>query len=214
MKEPVILSATESVPGRSFSDPQHSREDLATMRSMAQQLLDTYDDPVVCDFTPGSRPICQSDKQGRFFRIYYIQPGLLFELQNLTVVGFFGQKRSNANIKPLLAADKKFEETFHAHPGLLSLSTVRLPDGDFGNLVLFTSSEAKDNWNYSPLHYDLVAKVSPPYYRSIRLNNGVLPEGLDTPQDLYLERTRYIDYTSDPPWRALRELDNSQSANN
>ena len=161
MNEPAILSANELVPGRPFSDPQHGREDLQIMRSMAQQLVDIYDDPVVCDFIPGSRPVCQSDKQGRFFRIYYIQPGLLFELHKLTVVGFFGQKRSNANIKPLLEADKKLEETFHAHPGLLSLSTVRLPDGDFANLVLFTSSEAKDNWNYSPLHYDLVAKVSP-----------------------------------------------------
>ena len=38
------------------------------------------------------------------------------------------------------------------------------------------------------------------------LNNGMLPKGLDAPQDLYLERTRYLDYETDPPWRALREL--------
>jgi len=206
MNEPARLSPTELAPARPFSDPRHSIEDLATMRGMAQQLIDTYNDPVVCDFTPGGRPVCQSDKQGRFFRIYYIQPGLLFELFNITVVGFFGQKRAHADIKPLLSADKKFEEMFHAHPGLLSLSTVRLPDGDFGNLVLFTSSEAKDNWNYSPLHYDLVSKISPPYYRSIRLNNGILPRGLTAPHELYLERTRYLDYESDPPWRALREF--------
>ena len=206
MNEPTTLSATETVTGRPFSNPQYGSEDLAVMRRMAQQLVDIYDDPVLCDFTPGKRPICQSDTLGRHFRIYYIQPGLLFELHDLTVVGFFGQKRKNADIRPLLEADKKFEETFLAHPGLLSLSTVRLPDGDFGNLVLFTNTEAKDNWNYSPLHYDLVTKVSPPYYRSIRLNNGVLPKGLDAPQDLFLERTRYLDYETDPPWRALREL--------
>jgi hypothetical protein len=203
-KEPTILSAAETVPGRPFSDPRHSLEDLATLRAMAQQLVDVYDDPVVCDFTPGSRPVCQSDKQKRFFRIYYIQPVLLFELKNLTVVGFFGQKRPHADIKPLLDADKAFEKTFHDHPGLLSLSTVRLPGGDFGNLVLFTDSEAKDHWNYSPLHHDIVAKISPPYYRSVRINNGILPDGLNAPQELYLERTRYIDYESDPPWRALR----------
>ena len=139
-------------------------------------------------------------------RIYYIPPALLFDLHNLTVVGFFGQKRPNADIKPLLAADKAFEATFHDHPGLLSLSTVRLPDGDFGNLVLFTDSEAKDHWNHSPLHYQLVAEISPPYYRSIRLNNGILPNGLDAPDKLTLVRTRYIVYSSDPPWRALRPL--------
>ena len=206
MNEPTALSVTETVPGRPFSDPQYGIEDLAVMRRMAQQLVDIYDDPVVCDFSPGGRPICQSDSLGRHFRIYYIQPGLLFKLHDLTVVGFFGQKRKNADIRPLLEADKKFEESFLAHPGLLSLSTVRLPDGDFGNLVLFTDTEAKDNWNYSPLHYDLVTKVSPPYYRTVRLNNGVLPKGLDAPQELFLQRTRYLDYETNPPWRALREL--------
>ncbi len=212
MKQPPILSPTERVPGRPFSDPQHGVEDLRVLRRMARQLVDTYDDPAVCDFRPGKRPICQSDTQGRNFRIYYIQAKRLFELQDLTVVGFFGQKRRNADIRPLLAADKKFEEAFDAHPGLLSLSTVRLPDGDFGNLVLFSSMEAKDDWNYSPLHYDLVAKISPPYYRSVRLNNGVLPRGLDAPEELYLQRTRYIDYESDPPWRAVRPLEtNSRS---
>ena len=205
MKEPAMLAADELVPDRPFSDPQHSHKDLLIMRRMANQLIDLYDDPIVCDFTPGGRPVCQSDPQGRHFRVYYIQAGPLFKLHHLTVVGFFGQKRHNADVRPLLAADKKFEEAFHAHPGLLSLSTVRLSDGDFGNLVLFTSPDAKDTWNFSPLHYDLVAKVSPPSYHSIRLTTGVLPRGLDGPDDLYLERTRYIDYMSDPPWHALRE---------
>jgi len=199
------LSPDEIVPERPFSDPQHTGEDLTIMRHMARQLVDTYDDPRVCDFTPGGRPVCKSDQQGRHFRIYYIQPGLLFERFFITVVGFFGQKREHADIGPIIEADKQFENEFHAHPGLLSLSTVRLPDGDFGNLVLFTSAEAKDRWNFSPLHNDLVARVSPPYYRSVRLNNGLLPTGLSSPDELYLQRTRYIDYQVDPPWRALRE---------
>lgn len=206
MNKPMILSAHELVPGRPFSDPHYGQDDLAVMRKMARQLVDTYDDPLVCDFGPGKRPICESDSQGRHFRIYYIHPTLLFAEKNITVVGFFGQKRQNADIRPLLEADKKFEERFNAHSGLLSLSTVRLPDGDFGNLVLFNSTEAKDNWNFSPLHYDLVSKVSPPYYRSVRINNGILPLGLDAPGELYLERTRYIDYESSPPWRAQRKL--------
>jgi hypothetical protein len=206
MNQSIHLTPDELVAGRPFSDPQHSLADLQIMRRMAQQLVDTYDDPAVCDFAPGKRPICQSDTQGRHFRIYYIRPAQLFATHNLTVVGFFGQKRPNADIRPLLEADRRFEETFHDHPGLLSLSTVRLPDGDFGNLVLFTDDTAKSNWNFSPLHYDLVARVSPPYYRTVRLNNGILPHGLDDPQELFLERTRYIDYTSDPYWRAQRNF--------
>jgi hypothetical protein len=206
MSNPAHLSPDEIVQGRPFSDPHNSFEDLKVMRSMARQLVESYDDPRVCDFTPGGRPVCQSDEQGRHFRIYYIQPALLFEPFTITAVGFFGQKRPNADIRPLVEADKKFETQFHAHPGLLSLSTVRLPGGDFGNLVLFTSKEAKDRWNFNPLHHKLAAEVSPPYYRSIRLNNGILPGGLIAPDDLYLERTRYIDYRLDPPWRAVRQF--------
>jgi hypothetical protein len=206
MSNSAQLLPGEIVPDRPFSDPQNSFQDLKVMRHMARQLVETYDDPEICDFTPGGRPVCHSDKQGRYFRIYYIQPALLFEPFTITAVGFFGQKRPHADIGPIIEADKKFETQFHAHPGLLSLSTVRLPDGDFGNLVLFTSSEAKNRWNFNPLHNKLAAEVSPPYYRSIRLNNGVLPGGVSAPDELYLQRTRYIDYVDDPPWRAVREF--------
>lgn len=206
MSYDVELTADKIIPGRPFTDPAHTQEDLATMRQMAQQLVDIYDDPVLFDFVPGQRSVCQSDPTGRHFRIYYIQPELLFRLEGITVVGFFGQKRAGADIKPLIKADKQFEHEFHNHPGLLSLSTVRLPDGDFGNLVLFTDPEAKDHWNYSRLHHELVPKISPPYYKSIRLNNGVLPKGLAEPGSIHLTRVKYLDYNTNPPWRAVRSL--------
>jgi hypothetical protein len=201
-----IYKPEKLIQGRPFTDPKHSLEDQARLRFMAHQLVDTYDDPVVCDFTPRKRAVCQSDPQGRHFRIYYIQPKLLFTLKMITVVGFFGQKRPGADVRHLLQADKKFEAEFSHHPGLLSLSTVRLRDGDFANLVLFTDPEARDKWNYTPLHRDLVAKISPPYYQSIRLNNGTLPDGLAAPDNLVLEKVRYLDYHTDPLWRGVRDL--------
>ncbi len=206
MEYGTVYRWQDIIHGRPFTDPAHSQEDLARLRIMAHQLVDIYDDPVVCDFAPGKRAICQSDPQGRHFRIYYIQPKLLFSLKELTVVGFFGQKRPGADVKPLLQADKRFEAEFPHHPGLLSLSTVRLPDGDFANLVLFTDPEAKDKWNFTPLHRDLVAEISPPYYQSIRLNNGLLPDGLAAPDELVLEKVKYLDFRSSPPWRGVRTV--------
>jgi hypothetical protein len=207
MSVSVSLSPGEKVPDRPFTDPSHSREDLERMRRMAHQLVDTYDDPIVCDFIPGKGALCKSDPLGRHYRIYYIRPNQLFELKNLSVVGFFGQKRANADIRPLMRADKLFEREFQNHPGLLSLSTVRLPSGDFGNLVLFTDDAAKDGWNQSPIHRDTVAEISPPYYRSIRLNNGSLPEGLAEPDNLHLKAVKYLDYSNDIAWRAFRNLE-------
>jgi hypothetical protein len=205
MPKLMTLSADERIAERPFTDPEHSSGDLETLRYMAHQLIDTYDDPVVCDFVPGTTgAICKSEPTGRYFRIYYIQPKLLFSRDNLTVVGFFGKQRHGADIGPLLKADKRFELEFHNHPGLLSLSTVRIPGGDFANLVLFTDPESKDRWNNTPVHRDLVARISPPYYSSIRLNNGVLPAGLAAPDALRLTKVTYIDYSTDPAWRAVR----------
>lgn len=206
MSDPITLPANEVLAARPFTNPERSLEDLDRMRGMAHQLIDTYDDPVVCDFVPGKRAVCQSDPLGRHFKIYYIRPQLLFSQKNITVVGFFGHKRPGADIKPLIQADKKFENEFHHNPGLLSLSTVRLPSGDFGNLVLFTDPESRDLWNNMPLHRDLVARISPPYYRHIRLNNAVLPDGLGNPDNMQLIRTRYLDFSEEAPWTAVRKF--------
>ena len=202
--ENLILSAEALVKDRPFTDPTYSQGDLAMMKKMARQLVEQYDNPETCDFLPNQKPICQSDPQGRHFRIYYVQANKLFELKNLTIVGFFGHKRPDADIKPLIQADKKFEKTFHEHPGLLSLSTVRMANGDFGNLVVFTDPESKDGWNTTPLHYDTVSAISPPYYEYIRLNNATLPAGLEEPEAMRLLRVKYLDYTSQPAWRAMR----------
>lgn len=206
MSKPVSLEVDQIVAERPFTHPDHTLQDLATMRFMAQQLIENYGDPVVCDFGPGKKPICQSDPQGRHFRIYYVNADLLFSQQEITAVGFFGEKRQTASIQPLIQADRQFESTFNDHPGLLSLSTRRLSNGDFGNLVLFTSPEARDHWAYSQLHRELVAKISPPYYRNIRLNNAFMPQGLTAPDDIQLRRVKYIDYNSEPHWRAVREF--------
>jgi len=211
VSEAVVVKTEEIIETRPFTHPNHSIEDLDIMHHITHQLVDTYDDPVLCDFIPGKRAICQSDPRGRHFRIYYIQPQLLFSLKGLTVVGFFGQKRPDADVRPLLKADRLFEREFHNHPGLLSLSTVRLANGDFGNLVLFTDPEAKDNWNFNKLHYDIVSVISAPYYKSIRLNNGYLPAGLDAPDELRLIRVRYMDFSTDTPWRATRNFEHTAS---
>ncbi|MGA9191879.1 MAG: hypothetical protein WBZ24_09110 [Anaerolineales bacterium] len=202
----VELGPEERSEGHAFSNVEHTSQDLATMRKMASQLVDTYEDPKVCDFTLRNGPVCQSDPQGRHFRIYYIQADRLFRLQNLAVVGFFGEKRPNAKISPLLKADKLFEAEFHNHPDLLSLSTVRVANGNFANLVVFANPEGISKWNNSAVHRKLVAEISPPYYLTIRLNNGWLPRGLDAPDGLWIERVKYIDYSSTPYWRAVRTL--------
>jgi hypothetical protein len=200
-----LLNAEQEIENRSFTNLHHTRSDLRFMRIMAHQLVDVYDDPDSCDFTGGNN-IVQSDPGCRYFRIHYIQPGNLFNLTDLTVVGFFGQKRPGADIRPLIQADKRFEGEFDKHSGLLSLSTIRFTNGDFGNLVLFTDEIAKQEWGHSDVHRELVAEISPSYYKSVRLNNGILPDGLDAPDGLEITVVKYLDYRTNPPWRGIRKI--------
>lgn len=204
MGDVVRVGSDTIIPGRPFTDPDHSTGDLRTMQGMARQLVALYNDPVVCDFAPGKRPVCQSDPRGWHFRIYYVNPALLFSRRDLAVVGFFGHRRPGADIAPLVAADRRFEAQFHRHDALLSLSTVRLPDGDFANLVVFTDPAAIDTWNHSQPHHDLVRRIAPPYYQYVRLNNATLPGGAAGPATMRLLRVKYIDYDPVPPWRGVR----------
>jgi hypothetical protein len=56
-----------------------------------------------------------------------------------------------------------------------------------------------------PLHRDLVAKISPPYYEYVRLNHTILPDGLDEPDSMRLVRTRYLEFNPEQPWFAVRD---------
>lgn len=203
----IQIGPFEKIENKPFTDLNHSTKDLARLKMMTQQLVDFYERSEYRVSSKSKVPVFRSGSKDSEFKIYYIQPEQLFNLKNLMVVGFFGHRRKNAAIAPLIQADKQFEKVFNNFDGLLSLSTARLPSGDFANLVLFKDDEAKDQWHFNLLHYDTVTKISPPYYESIRLNNGILPKGVRAPGLLRLTKVRYLDYTVSPHWRAVRKIE-------
>lgn len=207
MKDHVHVGPYEKVKGRPFTDLKHSVKDLARLVKMTHQLVETFQDPESCDFSKTGRAVSQTDMWGNEIKIYYIRPGVLFHRKNLTVVGFFGHRRAGADTEPIIRADNEFKKIYYDFEGLLSLSTASLPSGDFANLVLFTDDETKDQWNFNPTHYETVNEISPPYYSSVRLNNGILPDGVQSPERMRLTRVRYLDYTATPHWRAIRKIE-------
>jgi hypothetical protein len=48
--------------------------------------------------------------------------------------------------------------------------------------------------------------LSPEYYQYVRINNGILPNGVMDPNSLQIIRVKYYDYMENPPWKAVREL--------
>jgi hypothetical protein len=101
--------------------------------------------------------------------------------------------------------DKRLTEQIPTYPGILSYSTMAMPGRDFGNLVLLSNEEIKSKWMHGKIHNKAV-ELSPDYYQFVRINNGILPNGVMDPKSLQITRVKYYDYTEDPPWKAVREL--------
>ncbi|MEZ4709521.1 MAG: hypothetical protein R3A44_20090 [Caldilineaceae bacterium] len=127
----------------------------------------------------------------------------------LSVVGFFGQKRFDGDAGLINARDRLLAQEMENHLGLISYSSLELTNGDYANCVLFVDDAAKNHWGSSPLHAQIATELSPRYYFSVRIYNGVLSGKLWQESVLQLTCAKYYDYSCQPAWRALRRLDAS-----
>jgi hypothetical protein len=88
---------------------------------------------------------------------------------------------------------------------------MELADGNWANLVLHNVAEDRETWRASETHARAARELSPLYYRTVRIHNGVLPDGVMGNRSMVVERTKYWDYGSGKVWHAVRELTNSVS---
>lgn len=209
----VQLSATDSVPGKPFTDLLYTTQDLQALRFMAAivwQLLD-------------GRPQSGEDEQLLFHhpterawtnRIVIPQPARLRDKGHLTVVGFFGIKTQRADLALAQRLDQQLIPELSNFDELLGYVTVWLPTGDFANMVLFASPEGKDEWGKSEKHAEAVRLLTPDYYTVVRIYNGELPAGITAPDALRMNKIKYYDYTERPMWRAVRDLNHVETASN
>jgi hypothetical protein len=122
------------------------------------------------------------------------------------IVGFFGQKRLNADRAVIAGVDIALLGEFPAYPAVISYATLELEDGNFGNLVILGDDDGREHWRASTRHQYAVAELAPKYYASVRLHNGVLCGGLKVDSDIRLARTKYYDYENGF-WCGLREME-------
>ncbi len=206
MRPWIYLDRAAQAPGRPFTDPGRSAEDLTVMIYMADRLywilsrsgeLTVMLRPLRLDF---------QEADGRKHRVVVARPDELLLERDLTVVGFFGQKRAEADPALFGTFDQELIDEFGQNPDILSYSSLQLPCGNWGNLVLFSRPEAKQQWGASPKHTYVAHELAPSYYTSIRLHNGQLPSGLVRSEDLTLQRTKYFDFRENGWWQAVREV--------
>jgi hypothetical protein len=198
----VTLAETERVPGRPFTDPAHTDADVGAILVMAAALRRELD-----TLPGGRRPVTLQlpDVEDRPHRAVVADDRRLRTDHDLSFVGFFAQRRTGLDFGPLDAVDDDLILEFPAHPGILSYSSLELPVGNWGNLIIVDPPGAADDWRTSTKHAYAARELAPRYYLSVRLHNGRFPGGLTASRPV-LGRTSYYDFQEAPPWRAQRRV--------
>ena len=198
----IALGPADIVGERPFTHPDHTITDLSVLRYMVDRLRLILEYPHLY----GGLPQLLRLQQPAAHRLVIIQPDRLKALDHLTVVGFFGERRPDADPSITDEFDTILIDEFPHHPDLLSYSTLALTAGNFGNLVLFARPEAKQHWSKSKAHAQAANKLAPDYYASVRIYNGLLPDGVGNSKTLRLDHVKYFDYQNSLLWQAVRNL--------
>lgn len=202
----IQLGPFETVEGRPFTNPVDSVEDLASLQYMVNILRRHLSQPKVVVERPLPFVLYLKEEGDRYHRLALSKPELLLDQNDLTVVGFCGQKRPGADRAPIDTVDQQLIAEFSYHPYLLSYSTLQLADGNASNLVLFNDPRGITHWAKGTRHAYAASELAPRYYLRIRLHNAILPGGITSGNELVLLRTKYYDYEGDTTWWGVREL--------
>ena len=197
----VHLAPNEIVEGRPFTHPAHTLTDASILRYMIDRLCLALEAASI----NAAQPFYLTESDGRPHRLVAIQPRHLIMADNFAAVGFFGQKRGDVPYSYVETLDEVLLTELSNHVGMLSYCSLRLPQGDYGNLAMFATLDDISNWSRSPNHARAV-DMSPGYYTSVRIYNGTLPGGVRDSKTLHLSKAKYFDYQSNPPWRASRDI--------
>jgi hypothetical protein len=211
MSHAIYMTAEESAAARPFTDPAHIPRYQQTLSYMARQVCLLLDYPYLSSQPPHIICFNRPENRNWFHRIVIAQPEELLLKQPLTIVGFFGNKRPDANIDLAHEFDRTLVDEIPNHPGLYSYSTMALENGNYGNLVVFADDAARYNWSTSQAHAQAVKQLSPNYYHNVTIFNGQMPNGIHQYQDLTFFKAKYYDYQCQPQWAAVRKMNTGES---
>lgn len=134
------------------------------------------------------------ERDGRQHRIVWLNNIPLHTSERFAFVGFFGRKRASADAGLLDALDAELIQELYDYPHMLSYSSLELPDGSWGNLVLMSSPQGAVQWASSARHAYAAHKVAPACYTTIRLHSGMVTLNGSAEAALHIQRTKHFDY--------------------
>jgi hypothetical protein len=204
--DPIPLGPTESVPRRPFTSIALYARDIEILSGMLGELRYGLHDKEARDLV-AFEPQEWIGDEGLRHRIIIARPEVLKDSPDVCVVGFFGERHLELDGAPLEKVNTELVLEFRSHLGILSYSSTELPDGNWANLVLHDVPEVREHWRSSEAHAKAARELSPVFYRTVRIHNGILRGGLAGGGAMVIERTKYWDYRrKSKVWYAVREL--------
>lgn len=204
MEQVLTLGATEIVGERPFTHPDRTADDLVWVQAMLAALRRVLAASGALPARPRPLGLQVPEASGRQHRLVVCDERRLRLRQELALVGFFAERRPGLDHAPLAAADEELILEFPRHPGVLSYSSLELPGGEWGNVILLDAPDTQERWREGERHAYAARELAPRHYACVRLHNARLPAGLLASGDPVLTRTKYHDFRATPPWRAER----------
>ena len=207
-----VLASDESVARRPFTSPGLYPRDVAILGYMLEDLRGLLQQRDAGTLTIVPYAAIEWVVLDLKRRVVICDPVSLHDHASAQLVGFFGQRHLDRDGAPLEEANFEIVLQFQKYPGILSYSSMELADGNWANLVLHNVAEDRETWRASEAHARAARELSPVYYRTVRIHNGVLPDGVMGSRSIVIERTKYWDFGAGRVWHAVRELTNSVSS--
>jgi hypothetical protein len=189
------LAAGEEAPGHSFANPAWTARDLAVLGKVRAALREKA--------VATRRRSRWTAADGAVHWLVVPDWELLVSAAPATAIGFFGQAREDVDHGPIVALEHELLAHAEAIDGLLAYHNVRFADGQWGNLVVFAAADDPAGVRADVRHVEAVSRT-PRHYHSLRLHVGTLDTGALGELEPRIARTLYLDFSSDPPWRAVR----------
>jgi len=206
MRYQAIVGADGVLPGKPFTDAEHTAREAGVMGAMLERERALARAWAQEDGKRG-HVAREPDEEGRRHLLVVPDVEALQAAQDVTAVGFFGRPREGVDHAILFDLEEELVARMDAYAemGLLSYYDVELVKGAYGNLILFSTPEVPEEWRADAVHHRAV-EISPGHYHEVRLHKGSIAGPLLGEGGVLIERTKYFDFSNCEAWYGLRRF--------
>ncbi|GJM37245.1 MAG: hypothetical protein DHS20C19_06120 [Acidimicrobiales bacterium] len=207
----VRLGPNDEVDGHPITEVGHYEGDIALLNYLLQDLRALIRQAGRDDTAFEPQQVISWEVHGLARRTVICDPAGLADSSDVLMVGFFGDRRADADQPAIDTSEMDLINEFADYPGILSYSSVELVDGYWANLVVHREPDDREAWRSSHVHQDAVERIAPMAYHGVRIHNGCIIGGVVGQHTVVIEITKYWDYDVSPTWHAIRVLPGGES---